>query len=170
MFKRYGDEVVLTRVPDTEGREPTEAQLKSQELFRQAVVYGRTVMADEATKAIYAEAAKAKGKPVFSLMVGDFRNAPSIDEVDVSGYAGQVGDPIRVRAHDDFMVTGVSLSLTQADGQTIESGEAVETPPKSGQWIYTATQAVSTGTMVRIAVTAKDRPGGKGETQKEKAI
>jgi len=116
------------------------------------VVYGRTVMTDEATKAIYAEAAKAKGKPVFSLMVGDFRNTPSIDEVDVSGYAGQIGDTIRVRAHDDFMVTGVSLSLSQADGQTIESGEAVEAPPKSGQWIYTATQTVTTD---RVAVIAE---------------
>jgi len=29
VFKRYGDEVVLTRVPDVEGREPTDKQLDS---------------------------------------------------------------------------------------------------------------------------------------------
>jgi len=75
----------------------------------------------------------------------------------VSGYAGQIGDQIRIRAHDDFMVTGVSLSLTQADGQTIESGEGVETPPKSGQWICVPMSAAAS-TTVRIALSLVERP------------
>ncbi len=77
---RSGDEIVLSRPPDTEGREWTEAQVTHRERFRQAAIYGKMVMADPEAKAVYEEVAKAKGKPVFSLMVGDFRNAPSIDE------------------------------------------------------------------------------------------
>ena len=42
------------------------------------------VMADAETKAVYEEAARAKGRPVFSLTVADFFHAPSVDEVDVS--------------------------------------------------------------------------------------
>jgi hypothetical protein len=66
-------------------------------------------------------------------------NAPSVDEVDVSGYKGAVGDPIVIRAHDDFDpsavlragVMGVAVALTQADGGAIESGAAVALRPGS---------------------------------------
>ncbi len=170
VFKRYGDEVVISRMPDLEGVEPTEAQLAHRERFRQAALYGKMVMADPETKSLYVEVAKAKGKPVFSLTVADFFNAPSVDEVDVSEYAGAVGDEIVVMASDDFDVVGVSVALTDAEGDPIEGGEAVETPVESGRWVYAATAAVDTGTTVRIAVTATDRPGGAAAAEEEKAV
>jgi len=36
--------------------------------------------------------------------------------------------------------------------------------------VYSATVAVPTGTTVRIAVTATDRPGGTGAAEGEKAL
>ena len=150
VFKRYGDEVVVGRKPDLTGQSPTEAQAAVREQFRQAALYGKMVMADPATKTIYEEAAKAKGQPVFSLTIADFFNAPSVDEVDLSAYAGRVGDTIAIRAHDDFEVTGVDVSVTQADGSAVEAGAATETPAKSGRWVYPTTVAVPTGTAVRI--------------------
>ncbi|MCB9418920.1 MAG: hypothetical protein H6667_03905 [Ardenticatenaceae bacterium] len=170
VFKRYGDEVVISRKPDTAGRELTEAQLAAQARFREAALYGKMVMADAETKALYAEAAKAKGKPVFSLTVADFFNAPTVNEVDLSGYSGAVGDVIVIQATDDFDVAAVAVVLTDADGNAIESGAAVETPVNSGRWIYTAQTAVTTGTTVRIGVTATDRPGGVGEANEMKII
>ena len=128
------------------------------------------VMADPATKAIYEEAAKAKGQPLFSLTVADFFNAPSVDEVDVSGYGGKVGNEIIVQASDDFDVVGVSVALTDANGNAIESGAATESPADSGRWVYKAMAAVPTGTTVRIAVTATDRPDGKAKKEEEKAV
>ena len=162
--------MVIARKPDMEGREVTEAQAAARERFRQAALYGKMVMADAETKAIYEEAARAKGQPVFSLTVADFFRAPSVDEVDLAGYVGQVGDEIVVRASDDFDVEGVSVSLTDGEGNAIESGEAVETPAESGRWVYAATVAVGTGTTVRIEVTATDRLGGEGQAQEEKAV
>lgn len=67
-------------------------------------------------------------------------------------------------------VTGVEVSLTDGDGNALESGQAVETPANTGRWVYTATAAVATGTTVRIAVTATDRPGGVGAAEGEKAL
>jgi hypothetical protein len=168
VFKRYGDEVVVARKPDLVGREPTEAQAAVREQFRQAALYGKMVMADPATKTIYEEAAKAKGQPVFSLTIADFFNAPSVDEVDLSGHAGRVGDTIAIRAHDDFAVTEVNVAVTKADGSAVEEGAAAETPPKSGHWVYAATAAVPTGTAVRITVTATDRPGHAGVKEASK--
>ena len=170
VFKRYGERVIISRKPDMEGQEWSEAQTAHRERFRQATIYGKMVMADPQAKAIYEEAARAKGKPVFSLTVADFFNAPSVDEVDLSEYTGAVGDAIVIQAHDDFDVSGVSVSLTGVDGNAIESGEAVETPAGSGRWVYAATAAAPTGTTVRIAVTAMDRPGGEGEAEREKMV
>ncbi len=82
VFKHCGDEVIVGRKPDRSGIQPTEAQLEHQERFRQA--------------------AKIKGKPLFSLTVADFFNAPVVVEVDHSAYGG---DAIVIRAHNDFKVT-----------------------------------------------------------------
>jgi len=168
VFKHFGDELVISHRPDRSGVQSTEAQLQHQERFRQAVLYGQLVMADPQQKALYAEAAKESGKPLFSLTIADFFNAPAVDEVDLSAYAGEVGNPIAVRAHDDFAVISVHVSITKSSGEAIESGEAVQTPPNSPRWVYTAT--VPQGTAVRIAVSASDRPGGVGEAASEKSL
>lgn len=170
VFKHYGDEVIVGRKPDRSGIQPTEAQLEHQKRFRQAVLYGRLVMADPVKKKVYDQAAKVKGKPLFSLTVADFFNAPVVDEVDLSNYSGASGDPIVIQAHDDFKVTRLLVAVSDANGQEIENGEAMENPPASGRWVYTTTNAVPQGTIVRIAVTANDQPGGKGETMAEKSL
>lgn len=90
--------------------------------------------------------------------------------MDLSGYTGAAGDEIIIRARDDFDVLSVGVELTDAEGNAIESGDATETPADSGRWLYAATAAVETGTTVRIAVTASDRPGSVGEAAEEKAV
>lgn len=107
---------------------------------------------------------------VFSLTVADFFHAPSVDVVDLSTYTGAVGDEIVIMAQDDFDVLSVQVALTDGDGNAIEDGAAAETPADSGRWVYTATADVETGTTVRIAVTASDRPGSVGEAEGEKAV
>jgi len=170
VFKQYGDEVIISRKADMSGRESTPEQLAAQNTFKQATLYGRMVQADPVKKAIYAEVAKEKGQPIFSLYVADYFNLPSVDEIDISGYTGKAGDVLRILAHDDFDVTGVTVTITNNEGVAIENGAAVETPVDSGQWVYTATQNVAVGTNVRIMVAAQDMPGHKGEKTEEKAV
>lgn len=62
------------------------------------------------------------------------------------------------------------FALRQAQDASAKSGTAVETPADSGRWLYTATATVATGTTVRIAVTAEDRPGGVDSAEEEKAL
>jgi len=170
VFKRYNDEVIISQKPDFSDRELSEAQIAAQGRFRQAALYGKIALADLETKAIYEAAAKAKGDPVFSLTIADFFNAPSVEEIDLSAYSGAAGDEIIIMARDDFVVMGVQVALNDGDGNPIESGAAVENPVDSGRWVYTATADVDTGTTVRIAVTAEDRPGGTGEGEGEKVL
>ena len=67
-----------------------------------------------------------------------------------------------VQAHDDFTVTGVKLTLTSAEGETLESGAAVETSAECGRWVYATKVANDPGVLIHISVEATDLPGGKG--------
>lgn len=164
VFKRYEDRVILSRKPDLSGHQATAAQQAVRQRFRQAALYGKMVMADPDARARYDQAAEARRKPVFSLTVADFFNAPAIDEVDVSAYTGSTGDPIVVRASDDFEVSRVEVSLTDPDGAVLEEGAATL---DGHRWVYTAQTDVGSGATVRIGVRALDRPGGAGVDQTE---
>ena len=167
VFKRYGNEVIVSRKADLEGLAPSEAQAAHRARFQQAVQYGKAAMADPVEKGIYQAAAKARGIPPFSCAVADYFHAPSVGELELSNYAGSPGGKITFRAVDDFGVVRADVSITGQDGTVIESGSASETAPNSGLWSYTATQAIPPGTHVYVKVTAMDRPGGVGTSQAE---
>ena len=93
-----------------------------------------------------------------------------LEFLNLTAYSGGVGDEIVIRAEDDFDVASVTVAVADVDGNALESGEAAETPAESGRWVYAAQAAVPTGTTVRIAVTAADRPGGTGEAAVEKVV
>lgn len=143
--------------PDMSGVEPTQAQAEQRVRFKQAVKYSKSVLADLETRAIYESASEQKGVPAFALRVADFLNLPSIDEVDLSAYQRQVGNPITIIASDDFGVVNVQVKLTNPQGVTIENGDAIEYSTDTGNWIYTTTAAVPAGAVVGIQVIAKDR-------------
>ena len=168
VFKHVHDSTVISRKPNFEDVTPSDAQQAHRVRFRQAALYGKVVMSEPETKARYEEAAERVNKPVFSLMVADFLNAPSIEEVDVSAYSGTAGDPIVVTAWDDFEVAGVQVVISDMDGRTLESGDAVL--GIDGRWVYTSSEEMDAGTTVRIGVTAGDRPGGTDEASAEKTV
>jgi len=171
VFRNSNGKTVLCRKPDFSGTEISEDQAAHRERFRQAVAYGRSVMADADLREVYNQVADRKDMPVFALTVADFFNAPSITGVDLSAYNGQAGNVVKVNALDDIGVVNVHVSLTNAqDGALIESGNADETAPGSGQWVYAATVAVSAGTTVNFNVVATDRPGGTAFDTSTKSI
>jgi hypothetical protein len=88
---------------------------------------------------------------------------------------GQTEDEIVVLASDDFDVMNVDVVIADGDGNAVESGAATETPPDSGRWVYAAGADVAAGTtsaraLMRVAVTASDRPGGTGQAEAEKTM
>ena len=161
VFRVVRGKVVISRKPALNGTEPSEGQIEQRERFKQAVAFGKSVMADGSVRPLYEAVAKAKNMPVFALTVADFFNVPTIVSIDAGNYNGQVGSTIKIVTSDDFGVAGVSVVITDADeGTTIESGQAVETSAGSGHWLYTATTNAPAGILAGIQVTATDRPGG----------
>lgn len=159
VFRRYEGKVVIARKPDTSGRVLTANQLSHQERFRLAAVYGKAMLGDPISRAVYEAAAKQKNKPVFALALGDFLNAPTVDDIDLRAYTGQVGDKIVIRVSDDIGVVGVTVVVRNSDGGVVEQGAAVF---EQGSWRYTAQNTVTqpVGSFA-VDVTAMDRPGNK---------
>jgi hypothetical protein len=160
VFKKYQDRTIVTE--KAQPKQPnTPAQMAARQNFRLAALYGKTVMANPGTKAGYAAVAAAKKVPVFSLIVAGFLNPPVVDEIDLSAYTGKAGDVIKVRAHDEYKVTGVQVLVRDNNGTTLEQGAATLSGT-DGSWQYTATASLPADQHVVIEVNAMDLPGHKG--------
>jgi hypothetical protein len=140
-------------------RPPTAAQLVVRERFRSAAAYAKSALLDLALRSRYETAARSKGIQVFAFAVTDFLIPPVVDAIDASGYHGAVGDVIKVRAFDDFEVTGVTVTVRDAGDGIILQGAAVLT---DGRWNYVATGGIQVGEAVTIEAVATDRPGNTG--------
>jgi hypothetical protein len=158
IYKHPDHTQIVARMPNRTGIVASPAQLAQKDKFRLAAIYGKAVLTDPVQKVIYEDAGARKGKPAFALAVGDFLNAPAVDEIDLSGYTGQIGGIIRIRASDDVKVDGVAVSIREQGGAVLEEGDTVWTPA-SATWNYTATTALAQGQAVSIEVTATDLPG-----------
>ena len=168
VFKRHGEEVIVARKPESTGQQ-TLAQAAVRERFKLAAVYGHTALADPATKSLYETKAKAKGQPVFSVTIADFYNAPVVSEIDLSGYTGRAGEPIRIVATDDFEVASVGVRITNTSNAVVEEGTAARSGQNGSDWTYQSKTTLPADETVAIEVTATDRPGNKGVKKETKA-
>jgi hypothetical protein len=76
VFKRYGDQIVVTSKPDMSGVQWTEAQQAARVRFGLASKAAKQLLADPVRRAEYAIRAQALGKPIFALALADcYRSA-----------------------------------------------------------------------------------------------
>jgi len=160
VYRKYKGRTIVSLKPGP--RETvTEAEIARQDNFKKAVAYAKKALAKPAIRAFYEASAKEQDKPLFALVVGDYFNAPSMDELDLSEYKGQIGDPITITTHDDVGVVSVEVTLTTVDGTPIEKGQAIEAKTRSGNWVYTATVQVANGSDIFIEAEGFDRAGSR---------
>jgi hypothetical protein len=166
VFSQRDGKTIVSKVPQA----PTSASEKQKEQrqrFQQATIYGKSAVDDPAVKELYETAAKKKkGVSAYNVAVADFFNAPDINTVDVSDYAGAAGDTIRMIVSDDFAVKSVHVRIVNADGSLVEEGTAVNTA--GSIWIYTATQNNESLDGDKIVITASDQPGNT--TSEERSL
>lgn len=162
--QRHGKTFVARKPRINENRQATAQQQLVQQKFQQAVIYAKTALADANTKNAY-DAVKQPGQTAFNVAVADLFNAPDIDSIDLSGYNGNPGDQIIIRATDDFKMAEVKVTIANADGSEVESGNAVLDPTTGLDWIYTATQTNSSLSGDKITVVASDMPGNLTQMQ-----
>jgi hypothetical protein len=162
VFKKSknGQTYIASR-PKKSKAKPSEAQLTQRKSFGKASVYANSALADEAMGTFYEARAEESNTTARALCMGDYLNAPTMDDLDFSRYHGQVGDRIQITTYDDVGVVEVIVKLAKADGTLIEYGKAVEKYPDSGFWEYVASMPVPLGTHIFISAEAFDRPGNR---------
>nr|WP_314290386.1 hypothetical protein [uncultured Capnocytophaga sp.] len=165
VFSQRNGKTIVSKVPKK--RVVTSERVKEHNAkFQQAVIYAKTILKDPAMKEAYQlEANKKVGLTAYNVAVADLFNAPEIKEIDLSRYTGQIGDPIKIRAYDDFKVKSVTVHIYNSDGSLLEEGSASE---QDGVWIYIATLANSSLSGDKIIIRASDYPNNI--TEKEKIL
>ncbi len=118
VFRQRDGKTIVSSKPEHHGP-MSEAQLQHIQKFQEAVIYAKSVLGDPEKRDAYKHAAK-QGQSAYNVALADFLKAPHIEEIDVSGYNGQPGSRIRVRAVDDFKVAEVSVVIQDADGKELE--------------------------------------------------
>ncbi|HJS18431.1 MAG TPA: hypothetical protein VJ785_06770 [Anaerolineales bacterium] len=133
---------IISKKPDFGNRQFSEGQLDHQTRFQQAVAYAKEAAK---TNPVYAAKAKGTSKNAYNIALRDWFKPPVICRIECN--AGQV----RVSAHDDVLVTRVTVAILDPEGKALEQGEAVLV---DGVWWDYAT--VSTGT---VSIEAWDLAG-----------
>jgi len=163
VFSQSAGKTIVRKTP-RKVKEHSDAQKEHFLHFQEAVIYARSAMQDAAMHDEYQKATKP-GITAYNMAVADMLKAPRIDEVDITKYAGRIGDKIVIRAYDDFKVKEVKVIIEDLDGSLIEEGNAV-LDGNGVDWVYTATQNNNELHGDKITVHATDIPGNL--TTKEK--
>ena len=105
---------IISKKPDFDNRQFSEAQLAHQNRMKQAAAYGKASKENP----IYVKKAAGTAKNAYNVAVGDWLTPPLIRQI--QWHNGL----IRVDAHDDVMVTKVTVTILDEQGQHLEQGEA----------------------------------------------
>lgn len=157
IYGQRGHKTIIARRPAKKRNPKTPRQVEVRNLFSEAVLYARAVIADEVKKALYQT--KVKGnQSAFNLALSDFCKAPEIRKYSVTEYTGQIGDKINIRAFDDFKVESVNLLIKDSTDSTIEEGPALLSA-NGADWIYTASTANPVLAGTKLIISVADIPG-----------
>lgn len=160
VFRRYGNNIVVSERPSKSAKPRSKAQRKQQAKMSPATAYAKAQMADPEGKAYYIAAVRrnrGQGNR-YSRAIGDFMSPPEIHAVDASAYRGREGDVVEVSASDNVGVVRVEVAVLDATGQILEHGDA---EAASGAWRYTARRAHPHAATIRAR--AWDRPQNVAE-------
>ncbi len=164
-LRQVGNQLIVTERPKR--TEPvTEKSRKARERFLDATYYASRQTGDPATAAVYAKGITEKKHSAYIVAMSDFLVAPEVESIDTIDYRGRVGDPIAIRAKDDFMVTRVKVEILDSTGSLIEEGDAVTDESARLLWKYVATAANPTPAGTTFRATAFDKPGHVGSLEK----
>lgn len=150
--------------PKASNKPPTEEQVSHRNWFRDAVRYAKAAIKDPQVKKSYTDLIK-DSQSAFNVALLDYSGLPEVRTVDVSGYAGVVGNRIIVQAVDNCKVARVHVVIKSAAGVIIEEGDAVMQFNEL-DWLYTATKANSTPAGSMVNAIAYDLAGNSSNLVK----
>jgi hypothetical protein len=155
---RSGKTIIANKPRFDENREFTDLQLAQQSAFKQATTYAKSAK----TQPVYVEKAKAFNSTSYNLAVADWFHKPEVLDINASGWTGQIGQRILIRAEDDTKVTHVRVVIHNGNGTIHEQGEAVQSEIDNLLWTYTITTFTPMNPAPIVEAKAYDLPGNFG--------
>lgn len=162
VFRQRAGKTVISLPPAPREDNPTEIQEGFRTRFREAIAYGRSVIADPLKKAAYAAKAGA-GLSAYNVAFVDYFKPPTIPKAEAQNFSGSPGDIIRIHATDDFKVQSVHVTIADEAGNTLEEGQA--TASEADVWTYILANAQPAA--AKAKVTASDLPGNQATLELE---
>jgi hypothetical protein len=155
ILRRFGNRQIYAAAPIRRNTPPTPAMLAHRTTFAESAGYAAAVSRHPQRRLAFVDLAKAKGVPLYTVVLAEFLKNPVIREVQLGGYHGNVGEPVVVFHRSDLAIVEVRLVVRRSDsGLVIEEGVAALAP--DGGWRYVATQAVPAGTELSLTLTVTD--------------
>ena len=164
-LRQVGNRVIVTERPK-QRQKATEKSVQSRERFLDAAYYASRQILDPEANALYKQGITEKKHSAYTVAMCDFIVAPTVESISTIDYRGHVGDPIAIRAKDDFMVTRVKVQILDSTGTLIEEGDAVTDESARMLWKYVATAANATPAGTTVRAIAFDKPGNVGSLEK----
>ncbi len=165
-FRKVNGKVVAINRPKRKLSSPTPAQEDVQRQFLSGSKYAKLMLADPEQSKKYAAGITDKKTSVYAVALNDFLIAPVVQGIDAIDYTGAAGDLLTIKAIDDFMVTRVKVSISDASGALIEVGEASRKSLSENTWEYKTSVAIAPLAGTKITATAFDQPGNRASLDK----
>ena len=169
VIRKYRNQTVIS-VVTTPRRSKSARKKASNDRFKEANNWAKHVLRDPGMKALYAKGINGKLSSAHTVAVSDYLQAPVIHYINLKDHTGAVGDKIRIKATDNFQVTAVEVTITNAKGILVEKGQATRYSRKPAMWSYILTVANPDLPGTVISVIARDRPGNTAALEEKIAV
>jgi hypothetical protein len=157
VFRVVNGKTILSNRPKK--RPITDHQKKIRENFLNAQHYAKLRMKDAASKEEYSKGISDRLTNAYTVALVDALKGPEITSVNTNDYHGRRGDEVAVHAIDNFSVTSVRVEVRSANGELLDSGNAMRQGATA--WVFAASETITACPEVQIVVKAKDKPGNE---------
>jgi hypothetical protein len=132
------------------------------EIQREAIRKASTYAHFSQNQALYLNKAVGTRLSAYEWAVADYFGKPKVQQMDIRGWTGEVGQTILIHAQDNLMVLHVYVKIRETS-LVLEEGEAKQSKAEPSIWIYTTRTAIQPKPGVWLDVVAYDLPGNTGE-------
>jgi hypothetical protein len=158
VFRKYKARTIASRKAEPTAS-TTDAQLEHRAKFRLAAAYARRAMLNPELKAEYEAMSRAHdNSSAFAAAVADYLKPVTITGILTQEYHGELGFPLAITVSDIFKIKTMKITLTDRDGNILDSGSA-QLLPEYANYVFTTAVAVPDITGLSIKVEVTDRPG-----------
>lgn len=137
--------------------QPYAGRKSHQDLLREATSYANFAQSRD----VYVDIARRTDVTAYNVALTDWFEGPRVLHIDVDAWTGMPGETIRVKARDNVKVAAVTVVIRDADGNLLETGEAVQSGADRAWWSYTTQSRVPMQPFPAVEAIARDLPGNR---------